>query len=144
MSCGAGYPKEPCPFKYEGRVTRKSCGGCRHFIPPRHILAWCGLYDRERVVCEKPISACASCPYKMEAPSSASIDWKDPVAVREYQTAWRKANPEKVAAKLAAFTEKHPDYMHNYYERNKKRIIARTNEARRRRRALESLSRENK
>lgn len=137
VSCGVGYPASPCPFKFEGRVTRLTCGACKHFVPPRHILAWCGLYDQQRVVCEKPKSACSTCPYKQERSAAADIDWKDPDAVRAYHAAWRAANPDKVTEKANAFALAHPDYMKSYYQQNKKRIIERINAARRIRRGRE-------
>lgn len=124
MSCSEGYPDKPCPLgtMAEGaRSTRKTCGGCKFYIPPPHILKWCMLWDRERVLCMKPIAECATCPEKAERPPEVvgKIDWKDPAAVREYLL---KLNPTRERDKMMRFVERHPDYFKNYQEKNRAKV----------------------
>lgn len=130
MSCSEGYPAKPCPLgaMADGqKSTRKGCGGCKFYLPPPHILQWCMLWDRERVLCMLPKSSCATCPEKsvVTPESVAKIDWKDPSAVRMYLL---KLNPTRERDKMVRFVEKHPDYFKDYQERNR----AKVNEAARR------------
>lgn len=126
MSCTADYPTAPCPFGFEGKVTRTSCGACKNFIPPRHILSWCSLYDRDGTICQLPKSACVACPFKVEKangrpPGEGKVDWNDPVSVAKYHSEWRAANDAKVKDAAARFKANHPDYQQKYYEAKKKR-----------------------
>lgn len=118
MACKVGYPDKPCPFGFDGIVTRKSCGPCKHFEPPRHILQWCRLWDRDRVLCLKPKSACEKCPEKAERTlgklPGEGRDLDDPAVRRVYEAEYRAKNPEKVAEKLERFKSKNPTYWRDY------------------------------
>lgn len=123
MSCGAGYPKEPCPFKHEGAVTRKQCGACIHYKPPRHILSWCMLYERTKELCMLPRAACDTC--KEKAPMgrvAADVDWKDPVSVRAYWKEQARKHPDSRIAAMQRFLEKDPDYFKRYYKANQEKM----------------------
>lgn len=116
MPCAAGYPQKVCPFGWEGQVTREACGACRNFIPPAHILAHCMLWDRERALCMRPKSDCATCPEKMQrAPgrprAEGVIDWQDPKSVAAYHRDYRKKNPP---------TKSRADYMRAWRKANPK------------------------
>lgn len=126
MSCGVGYPLEPCPFKFEGRVTRETCGPCKHYVPPPHILAWCSLWDRDKILCKLPKSDCATCPFKITRrvgrPNQTQVDWDDPESVAKYHKEWSQKNADRVKASRDKFLAAHPEYMKNYYAKNKDRI----------------------
>lgn len=127
MTCKAGFPAEPCPIAFlkEGeRVTRARCGFCKHYQPPPHILAWCVLWDRDKVVCQKPQSACATCPEKYTGPIErpSVIDWKSPEAVRAYYRERYARDPSQANARMLRFLDKHPDYFQTYRNRNKAKI----------------------
>lgn len=125
MSCNVGYPEKPCPYgKVEGRVTREGCGPCKNYIPPPHILQWCMLWDRDRVLCMRPKKDCETCPEK--SPKSPArigkIDWKDQVAVRKFFR--DNYNPSKAKEKMMRFLEKNPTYFKNYQEANRAKVNA--------------------
>ena len=129
MGCKAGYPSNPCPFGWEGRVTRADCGACKFFIPPPHILAWCMLYDREGKVCQLPKSACEQCPEKHvhgpgRIPGDGKTDWGDPASVRAYFNQYRKDHPGKAAEAMVRFLGKSPDYFKRYRELNRDKMRA--------------------
>lgn len=126
MSCSEGYPAKPCPLgamSEDQRCTRKSCGGCRFYNPPIHILQWCMLWDREHFLCMKPKSDCETCPEK--SPKSpevlGAIDWKDPKAVRAYLL---KLNPTRERDKMVRFVEKNPSYFKDYQEKHREEVNA--------------------
>ncbi len=129
MPCKVGYPKSPCPFGHEGRVTRLNCSACKNYEPPPHILSWCMLYDREGIICKLPLKACEECPDKHERrpgrPHSeeGETDWRDPASVRAY---FRKYQAEggRGAQHMLAFLARHPDYFKQYRERNRERMRA--------------------
>lgn len=124
MTCAAEYPLKPCPFDFAGRVTRASCGSCRHFIPPQHILQWCMLWDRDRVLCKLPKSNCPTCPEKavVRPERIGQIDWRDPSAVRAYFR--ERYDPDKAKEKMLKFLDKDPEYFKKYQERNRARVNA--------------------
>ncbi len=129
MGCAAGYPTAPCPFGFEGTVTRANCGACKNFIPPKHILQWCSLYDRDKVICQLPKAACETCPFKADRRpgrplEEGRVDWFDPESVARYKEDWRLKNAQKVKAAAERFASKHPDYFRNYYEENKEELKA--------------------
>lgn len=129
MACGVGYPEKPCPYNFEGTVSRRTCGACKNFIPPKHILSWCSLWDRDKVLCQLPIKNCATCPFKVERGpgrplGEGKVDWKDPSSVAMYHSEWQKKNAEAVKAAAERFTKAHPNYFKNYYERNKAKLAA--------------------
>ena len=148
MTCSAGYPKQPCPFGYEGPLTRKRCGVCVNYVPPKYILAWCRLYDREQVVCLKPKSACERCPEKVvRAPgrpeaADSPVDWRDPESVKRYYAALRKANPTSSVAAMERFLKKHPDYFKQYMKTYQKANPEKFREANRRAYAKRKAQRE--
>jgi hypothetical protein len=123
MGCKAGYPESPCPFGFEGTCTRQTCGPCVNFVPPRHILQWCKLWDRDKVLCLKPKSACETCPEKCVRlpgrPAGEGRDMRDPKVRREYEAEYRERNADKVAAKLAAFKKRNPTYWRDYMRRKR-------------------------
>lgn len=127
MGCAADYPVKPCPFGYEGKVTRDSCGACKHFIPPKHILAWCKLYDRDKIVCALPKSACATCPEKNvrgpgQPAGNSQYDWNNPKDTNKYQAklmAQRRAEGKDLNKPMPA------SYHKAYYAKNKQRILER-------------------
>lgn len=124
MTCAAGYPKQPCPFGYEGKVTRKDCGTCKHYNPPEHILAWCMLWDRDKELCMKPISACETCPEKFtgQRARETKIDWQDPEAVKKFFR--ERYNPSEAKEKMLRFLDKHPDYFQRYQESHRAEVNA--------------------
>jgi hypothetical protein len=129
MGCKAGYPKEPCPFGFDGKVTRTSCGACKNFEPPPHILAWCALYDREGTICKLPKSACGSCVDKVargpgRPPGEGEVDWKDSKSVALYMKNWRAKNALFLKQKRAKFLKKHPKYFEKYRKKNRTKINA--------------------
>lgn len=124
MPCKAEYPKKPCPFGFDGRVTRETCGGCKNYDPPAYIKSWCVLWDRDRTLCNLPKSACETCAFKAgRAPGrplgEGSIDWKDPESVRRYEKDWRARNKLLVEARRKRFLKRHPNYFERY--RNERR-----------------------
>lgn len=124
MTCAVGYPPKPCPFGYEGRVTREGCGTCKHYNPPQHILAWCMLWDREQVLCMRPISDCATCPEKFtgQKKPETKIDWQDKEAVKKYFR--ERYNPSEAKEKMLRFLDKHPDYFKRYQEEHREKMNA--------------------
>lgn len=77
------------------------------------------LWDRDRVLCYKPKSACETCPEKFTGiRDNRLIDWRDPVAVRAYHVAQHKANPTPQAEAMVRFLDKHPDYFKDYFKKN--------------------------
>lgn len=79
------------------------------------------LWDRDRVLCQKPQSDCATCPEKAERPPEVvgKIDWKDPSAVRAYLL---KLNPSRERDKMVRFVEKHPGYFKDYQEKHRAKM----------------------
>lgn len=132
MACKAGYPDAPCPFNSlvaPAKVTRSACGACKNFVPPKHILAWCSLYDRDKTICQLPKSACETCPFKVERgpgrpPEEGKVDWKDPDSVAKYHAEWREKNEAKTKSAQERFKARHPDYWKDYYKRNAEKLKA--------------------
>jgi hypothetical protein len=127
MGCAAGYPEKPCPYDHTGKVTREACGACKNFIPPKHILAWCRLYDRDKVICKLPKSACATCPEKNERgsgrpPGEGKTDWKDKQSVNAYQA---ELMAKRRADGLDANKPMPASYHRDYYAKNRQRILER-------------------
>lgn len=134
MGCLADYPIRPCPFGFTGICTREACGGCKNFVPPKHILAWCKLWDRDGVLCMRPKSDCATCPEKNDRgpgrPAGESpIDWNNPTDVNKYQARLMKKRRREGKVKEAARTvidgKKPAEYHKAYYAKNKLKILAR-------------------
>lgn len=127
MTCAVGYPSLPCPYENTSPVTRANCGKCKNFIPPKHILAWCIIWDRDKELCHLPKSACATCQFKNvrgpgRPPGEGVIDWNDPASILKYKAEWRAKNVERVNAAAERFASAHPNYFRNYYERNKETL----------------------
>lgn len=126
MPCALGCPDKPCPFGYEGQVTRKSCGACVNFKVPRHIEQHCQLWDRDRILCLKPKSACATCPECVKrgpgAPVTAVHDRQTAEGERAYQAEYRARAADKVAERVARFKQRRPDYWKSYYAKHRDAI----------------------
>lgn len=128
MGCKQGYPKEPCPFGFEGRVTRETCGACKHFTPPPHILSWCTLYDRTGQVCTLPKSSCNACPFRLSRgvgrpKGEGEIDWQDTASVKRYHAKYVQEHKDQVAQRFRDWKDKNPDYFRDYYKQNKEKIL---------------------
>lgn len=128
MSCKAGYPHSPCPFDFKGRVTRETCGACKYYAPPAHILAWCLLWDREKILCRLPKSSCEKCPERYRGPhlnqAMAKVDWSNRDAVRAYYRAEYKRDPSKANERMLRFLEKDPDYFKTYRRNHREKMNA--------------------
>ena len=129
MPCKLGCPEKPCPFNHEGQVTRASCGACINFEVPKHIANHCQLWDRDRVLCLKPKSACPTCPEYVArapgAPVSAVHDRSTVEGERAYQAEYRAAHPDAVAERAQRFKQRNPDYWKNYFAKHREAINAR-------------------
>ena len=130
MTCSVDYPQKPCPFGFEGRSTRNTCGACKHYVPPPHILSWCMLYDQTKQVCKLPKSACTDCKFKHERSpgrpkTEGEFDWSDPDGVRAYHAKYAAEHRDAAKARLDKFLEKNPTYWKDYYEQNKDKILER-------------------
>lgn len=126
MPCSAGHPKKPCPFGHKGKVTRDSCGRCKHYSPPPRIALTCILWDRDRQVCNLPRSACDSCRFKIERapgrPAGEGRDFSDPKVKKEYASEWGSKNRGKKYAALQRLLKKDPEYFKKYRAKNRDKI----------------------
>lgn len=123
MPCALGCPKTKCPFNHEGLPTRKACGACKHFEVPKHIEQHCQLWDRDRILCLKPKSECATCHEcvvrEAGRPVSSSHDFATKEGRAAYAKEWRANNKEKDEAARARFKKAHPNYWKEYRAKKK-------------------------
>lgn len=76
------------------------------------------LWDRDKVLCMKPMAACASCHEKNVRgpgrPAGEGYDRNDRKSVRKYEENYRLTNADKLVEKRERFKKKNPTYWRDY------------------------------
>ncbi len=86
------------------------------------------LWDRDKVLCKLPKSACEKCVEK--APDRGAgrpigdgkLDMNSPADRAKYDAEYRKNNADKIAEKRERFFDKHPHYMRDYMKDYRRKL----------------------
>lgn len=88
------------------------------------------LYDRDKVICTQPKTACATCHERIARPvgrpkGEGVVDWNDPASVDAYHKRYREAHKDEREQARLRFLERHPNYFKDYYKRHAAEMKAR-------------------
>lgn len=125
-----------CPYgRNSKRTSRVGCYGCPHFVPPPYVTAWCMLWDRDKVLCTKPKSACEGCPEKalyrtLGRPNLSGFDHTTKDGRAEYAKHHRQEvppAPRDRAEYMRQYAKDHRDrlkvYQREYKKKQRRRVV---------------------